>query len=280
VRRCPLVIPVVALALAAPAPASGDVLSEFQKLAGLGLSRPPLVPTTAPTLLRPIDATIFASELSSGYSIRLVSGRRNNQVLLVQGGAYPSMRAARRAFRRARYRARPTRVRGARGFVVTRAPSRAVLWAEGGVVYFVATTTSRTVPFAEVRATAEGLDRLGGSFVGSDESTASDVQVAVTSRTVTVDVLFRGQCTLPDGSSLGLYRGHAYASLAPRQGDGFAVEIGPNVDAEGSELAWQGTVSGTVGADGASVDFRATGTGEEGSSCDTGPVSVQLRPRP
>src|SRR4051794_15589727 len=85
--------------LSAPTAASaGGVLDTFRRLAERGLSPAPLVPTTAPPSLRPVDRTLegVPSSRRSGYGVRL-AGR--NAIIAISGGDYANMKAARRDFK-------------------------------------------------------------------------------------------------------------------------------------------------------------------------------------
>jgi hypothetical protein len=125
---------------------------------------------------------------------------------------------------------------------------------------------------------------MEGVFEGrtpdDDLSNQVSASVATTSRTATVEVEFRAPCVLTEtGERSGSFDGVAGVTVIPRQDDNFSFDIAPNVDRERSSLAWQGTVSGTVSANGATVDLRATGSDAE-YTCDTGPVSITLSPYP
>jgi hypothetical protein len=287
-RRWALGLSVAAATLAAPAPASADMQVVLRQLAEQRLSPPPLVPTTAPRSLRPIDNFIGTFNTPRGYGIDIGAAIRGRLHALVSltGGLYPSTRVGLRRIRGTGYRARSTRVRGLRGYVLTRRARRetVLLWSEGGVVYTLYTRTPRTVSLSELRATAAGLDRLVGVFRGSapgdDTRNFADAWVGATSRTVTVDVEFRGPCVLTESNEPGgSFDGVAGVSVMPRQGDNYSFDIAPNLDQERSGFPWQGTVSGAVSASGATLDMRAMGSNGE-YTCDTGPVSVTLRPFP
>jgi hypothetical protein len=261
----------------------------LRELAEQRLRPAPLVPTTAPRSLSPVGDFVDTFDTSAGYGIVMGAIRRGRLYALVSlsGGAYPSARVARRTLREAGFRARSTRIRGRRGylFTITRR-ARALLWSEGGVVYVLTARTLRTVSLRELRATAESLDRLEGYFVGTrpDEDTRNmaNSAVAITTRTVTVEVEFRAPCIyLPTGEPGGSGDGVVTVTLGARQGDSFSFDIAPNVDRERSSGPWQGTVSGTVNANGGTVNLRATGNGGDSEqACDTGPVSIPLRPYP
>ena len=65
----------VSIVLLGAATADADVLDEFQQLDERGLTPAPLVPTTAPRALRPLDRTLSPgpSRRSGGYSLRLAT---------------------------------------------------------------------------------------------------------------------------------------------------------------------------------------------------------------
>jgi len=200
-------------------------------------------------------------------------------LVALQGGQYPSTRIAVRRFRGAGFRPRSTAVRGRRGFLLTRRRDRVLLWSEDGTVYSLYTTTSKTVSLGELRATAAGLDRMEGVFIaGFDDTSDNEAEVAATTHTVSVDVNFIGEC-MAFGERSGKRLGTVRVAFLPRQVDSFSFDIAPNLDPKRSELAWQGTVSGRVGANGATLNLRATGAEGE-DSCDTGPLTLTLRPYP
>ena len=65
-------------------------------------------------------------------------------------------------------------------------------------------------------------------------------------------------------------------TLLPRAGSGFAFDIAEHVrDAE----PWTGTVTGTIGSGGITLEIRATGT-IGGDVCDTGALTLTLDRRP
>ena len=271
---------VAALSLVAPCSAAADVQTLFQSLADQQLRSAPLVPTTAPPSLSPIGDFIETFDQRRGYGIRMVAAKRGRlyAIVTLQGGQYPSVRRALRAFKSSKFRVRSTVIRGRRGYLLKRARDRALLWAEDGVVLYMFTTTSKTVSLNELRATAAGLDRMEGVFVGSDNRGDNEAEVATTTRTVSVDLQFSGQCTA-FGEPSGRRDGAVRVTFLPRQGESFAFDVAANrSEGRGDVLStWQGTVSGTVGASGGTVNLRATGSDGD-DSCDTGPVSLTLRP--
>jgi hypothetical protein len=268
---------------AAPAPAPADVLGVYERLAELDLSRAPLVPTTVPASLRPIDETIAlgSSLRRGGYAIRLVrEGGSTAAVIALEGGTYASMRQARSDLvRRQSFRARATRVRGHAGLALTRRrPTvHGLVWREGGVVYWMATGTARTVSRAELRATASGLDALEHGWVGSgpDPNLETGAVLVTTRRTVSGSLSWGANCTAPDGSPGTQYAGSVDVTLLPRSGDRFAFDLAGR---DTGSLRWSGSVSGTVASDAVTLTIRATGT-FDGNACDTGAVQVRLTRR-
>ena len=282
--RRAVALAIAMLALAAPASASADAATQvfFEQLAEQKLKPAPLVPTTGPRSLSPAGDFISTFDQPRGYLIRMGAQRRGRLVALVDlvGGQYPSVGKALRAFRDSALRRRPTVIRGKRGYVLTNRRARVLIWSESGVVYVLITSTPKTVSLNELRATAGGLERLEGVWAGNDERADNEVSVAATSNTVTVETRFSGQCVFsPTGEPSAVRRATTRVAFLRRQGNDFSFDIGPNLDRERSDLAWQGTVSGTVGTNGGTVNVRATGADAE-DSCDTGPVSLTLRPFP
>lgn len=159
---------------------------------------------------------------------------------------------------------------------MTRYRDRTLLWGEKGVVYWMGSATPKTISLNELRTTAADLDRLDGAFIGTDAQGENGVFMVTTRRTVTAGVEWIANCTAPDGSPTSQRAGQAGVTLAPRQGDSFSFDIAPNLRGS-TPFPWQGTVSGTVAADGGTVDLRATASTSE-ESCDTGPVSLTVRP--
>lgn len=266
---------------AAAPPTDAAVLDEYQRLAERNLPRAPLVPTTVPAALRPIDSTVasLSTRRRSAYGLRFAreGGPATAAVVALVGGDYSSMAQARRDFvRRQGYTARSTRIRGHAGLALTRRSprERALVWREGGVVYWIGTGTPRTISAAELRATATGLDRLEHDWLGSgpDPELETGAVLLTTRRTVTGNVSWGANCTNPDGSPATAYAGSVSVTLLPRAGDRFAFDLAGR---DTGSLRWSGRVSGTVGADALTLTLRATGT-FNGATCDTGDVPVRL----
>jgi hypothetical protein len=266
----------MSIALSLPATAGADVLDAYQRVAARGLTPAPLVPTAVPPALAPIDRTITMGTTRGGrgYSLRIVHYDRNgpDAIIVVTGGEFRSMRALLRDHRRLGFRApQRTRVRGRRGFLLTRRlgpTTRTLAWVERGVVYAIGSGTPRKVTLAHLRSTARGLDRLGRDWIGgsSDPNSSSEGFALTTAQTVTVAVSFEANC----GPTVRV--GQAKVTLQRRQGDGFAFDIaehrvGPD--------PWAGTVTGTISPAAITLDVHATGT-IDGEVCDSGPVTLTL----
>ena len=253
-------------ALLAPVSADAQVLDVFQRLAGRGLSPPPLVPTTVPPRFRPIDRTIQGGpgRRRGAYLIRLEAFVRGGAIIAIEGGAYRSMRAALRDHRGESRSA--IRVRGRRGFLFTtlRRDAYSVVWSEGGRVYAVGTGTTRNVSVRQLRALVAGLEPLGSSYGGgsSDPQKSSGAEVVTTRRTITVYLEFEANCTFTP------HAGQAQVVLMPLRGNSFSFDVARN---RRGSAPWNGTVSGTVAADAVTLDYQVSGTigGESCSGAET-----------
>src|SRR5437899_4985983 len=88
----------------APAPAGADALEELSGLASRHLSPAPLVFTTAPRSLTPLESTIqgTTSRRRSGYAIRLVHYGPNgpDAIVALERGAFKTVKATLRDDRR------------------------------------------------------------------------------------------------------------------------------------------------------------------------------------
>jgi hypothetical protein len=269
------------LALLVPATARADVRDTYQRLAARVLRPAPLVPTTVPAALGPIDRAIEPAPTRGGrgYSIRLVHNGRNgpDAIIVVTGGEFGSMRALLRDHRRSGFGARATRIRGRRGHLLTRRlgpVTRVLAWVEGGVVHSVGSGTPRRVSLAHLRSTARGLDRLERDWAGSsaDPNSSSEAFAVTTERTVTASVSFEANCA-PPGSSAGIVRaGQAAVTLLRRDGNRFSFDIAEH--RTGSD-PWAGTVTGTISPTAITLEMHATGT-IDGDVCDSGPLTLTL----
>ena len=225
----------------------------------------PLVPTAVPRSVAPIERTISAGTTrgARGYSIRLVhyGGNGPDAIVVVTGGEFRRLRALLRDRRILGFRSRKaTRVRGHRGYVLTRRggpTTRELVWVERGVVYAIGSGTPKRISLANLRATARGLDRLDRAWIGGpdDPDNSSGGFAVTTARTVTVE--FEAQCAFTARV------GQARVTLI-RRGNVFVFDI-----AEHRDGPWTGTVTGTIAGDVLTLDIRASGT-IGGEACDTG----------
>lgn len=277
-----LALPALAVALlGVPAVAEASLLDTYQRLSARRLSPAPLVPTTIPKAFRPIARAPEPGTTigGRGYAVRLVhvGPAGPDAVIEVSGGEFRSIRALWRERRREGYTSRRrTRVRGKRGYLMTRRGllTRDLAWVEGGVVYTLGSGTPRKVSLKAMRSIAAGLDRLERDYFGgaADPDNSSDALAVTTKRTVSATVSFEAQCAPPGSTAFGVRVGTAEVTLLRRQGDAFSFDIDSHV--QGSE-PWTGTVNGTITPDAITLDVRATGT-IEGEVCDTGALVLTL----
>jgi hypothetical protein len=278
----------VSLALAGlclPAPAAATVTDTYQRLAARDLDPAPLVPTTVPPALAPIDRTVGSTPTRGGrgYGLRLVHYGPNgpDAVMVVIGGEFKTMRALLRDHRRLGFGApRPTRIRGHRGYLLTRRlgpVTRTLAWREGGVVYSVGSGTPRKISLGQLRAAAKGLDRLERDWIGTaaDPDNSSEAFAVTTARTISIDVSFEAACTPPGSPEATVRVGQAAVTLLPRDGDRFAFDI---ADHRRGSAPWTGTITGTIAPGAITLDIRASGT-IEGNVCDTGALALTLDAR-
>jgi len=277
-RRTPH--PIVALVITATAlgiapSATADVLNVDQRLAQRHLHPAPLVPTTAPRSLRPLDTTLDVSSTRrrTAYAVAMRSSAVNSFISL-SGGEYKTVKATLRDLRGVKVKS--MRVRGHRGSLATKKSDRTLVWSEGGRIYELISVTPRTVSLKELLATADGLEPLIGTFSASD-SIGNEGFVATTRHTYTADVDWTANCTAPNGTPAAQRAGRARVALQPLRGSDFSFDVAPNVVESDPPIQWQGTVSGTIGASGGSLTLQGTAV-DAGDSCDTGPVSLALQP--
>jgi len=277
-KRALIAVSIALAGLSIPAPAGASVLDAYQRLAARRLTPAPLVPTAVPPSVTPIERTISngTTRGGRGYSIRLVH-YGPDAIIVVTGGEFRSMRSFLRDHRqRLGFRARRTRIRGHRGYLLTRRLGplqRTLAWVERGVVYSIGSGTPRKVSLAQLRSTARGLDRLGRDWIGgsSNPDSSSEGFAVTTEQTITVSVTFEASC----GSAGSVRAGQAKVTLMRRQGNGFAFEI---ADHRVGPDPWAGTVTGTISPTAVTLDVRATGT-IDGEVCDSGPLSLTLDQR-
>jgi hypothetical protein len=273
----------VTVALAAPPAASADVMSLYQDLSARRLSPAPLVPTVAPRVLAALDRTmdVLGSRRRSGYGFRLVhyGSGGPDAVIAFQAGNYSTLKAALRYDTRVfGFKAKRTRVRGRSGYLLTRPRERSLLWSEGGRVYELGSGTPRKISSKDLRAIAAGLDKLERDYVGSGgDPDLGDGAVAVTTEhTITIDVSWGANCTMPGGLPAAAHGGSAHPTLLRRQGARFGFDI---AQFRTGDLAWAGSVSGTIGPDAIVLSMQASGV-FDGATCDTGPITYALDQRP
>jgi hypothetical protein len=206
---------------------------------------------------------------------RLVNGR-NDTIIAFEAGQHRTMRAVFREARRLSFSRRRTRVRGRPAYLLTRrlAPvSRWLAWVEDGRVYGLSTGTSRTVSLNDLRATADGLEKLTGAYGGAPDPAAStEAFVVATQRTVTGRVSWEARCTDPGATESSARVGNAEVTLLRLEGSTFAFDVAEHLT---EPEPWTGSVSGTVAPDAVALNLRAAGT-IAGSSCDTGPMSFSI----
>ena len=275
-RRTVSVVSFVLASLSLAAPARADVLTTYSELAGRILSPAPLVPTTVPPILSPLDRTLSTEGTRGGrgYSLRLVhyNGSGPDAIIVVTGGESRTMKRFLRENKRGGFKRKPTRVRGHRGYVLTRKlgpTTRTLAWVERGVVYSVGSGTPKKISLANLRATANALDRIGRDYIGgsSNPESSSEGFAFTTARTITARVSFEAACA---GASARV--GQAAVTLARRQGNSFAFDIGDNLI---SDEPWDGTVTGTISASAVTLTVQASAT-IEGAACDSGTQTLVL----
>ncbi len=248
-------------ALMLPAVARADLLDTFRRLDLRSLNPAPLVPTVVPPRLRPIDRTITQSPTvhRRAYAVRLVhyTDAGPDAVLALSGGDYPSMKAALRDHRGEKHRS--MRVRGRHAFFFNKRGDRHIVWSEGARVFDLVSGTPRKVSVAQMRATAAGLEPLGHYYIGSsqDPDSSAYADLATTAHTVSVRLEFNANCTFTP------HAGQAAVFVAPLHGGSFSFDVASN---RLGSAPWTGSVSGTVGADSASVHYDVSGT-IDGESC-------------
>lgn len=269
------------VALSAPAASSADVLGTYQELAERRLRPAPLVPTVVPPSLAPLDRTITTSpsRRKSGYALRMVQYGRNgpNAIMVLERGAFKTVRAALRDGRRLGFTARRTRVRGHRARLLTRhlGPTQwSLVWVEDGLVHTLGTGTPRKVSLDQLRTTAAGLDHLGRDYMGTsaDPDSSSEGHAVTTEHALTAHVTWEARCVAPDGSEAGVRVGSARVTLLAQRGNAFAFDIAQH---RVGRDPWSGTVSGTISPTAIALSIQATGS-FDGMTCDSGALAFAL----
>jgi hypothetical protein len=273
VRLAPLL-----LLLIVPA-AHADGLDALQRLARRNLNPQPLVPTAGPPILRPlsVSVTLGPGRTKKGYGIRMLhyTSYGPDAVIALSRNDYKSVRAALRDL--TGYKAKKTRIRGKRGYVLTRhldVTDRFLLWSEDGQVYMLGSGTPRKISLKMLRATAAGLDHLERDYIGDvyDQNTGNDfgVVIVTTQHTVSGDISFGGTCTMPNGLPGTPRAGQADFFVLPRHGNSFTVPFTSDIV---TPPGWNGSITGTVSPNAITVNGRVTGS-FDGDACDSGPFTV------
>jgi hypothetical protein len=270
-------------------PAHGAVVPVFnvsQELLEQRVTPAPLVPTYVPPRL---GGGFIEPGFAQGkvYSMRMLHagpGGTDGVIALQRCapigraafGTCTGLAATRREYVRQGYRSRASRVRGRRGFLLSRkgtgGPNRWLIWREDGLVYSIGSGTPRKVSIADLRATATRLDRLQHRYLGSspDPDNHSGAVLVAGEHFVAGHIDWHGACNSPDGHGRS---GAADLAVVPRLGNAFSLDVGGAASTSAS--GWAGTISGTVSPTAIVLSIRATGV-FDGVSCDTGALSLTL----
>lgn len=267
---------------ASPA-AAEELLQVYQSLAKRHLRPAPLVFTSAPPSIAPIERMVqnSSTRIRSGYTLRLVhyGPFGPDAIVALEGGEVRSLGAGLAEARRLGARFRPTTVRGHRGYLLRRpsANETALLWREDGRVYRIGTGTPRKVSLSQLRGTAAGLEHLGRSYVGQSPAPGETGAVAVTTEhTVSLHLEWGVECLRAGVPSAG-YGGSADVALQPVRGGAFSFDLARHTNSSPAHpIPWTGTVSGAISGN-FTLSLRIAAS-VEGASCDSGPLSFALRP--
>jgi hypothetical protein len=266
------------VAVSVPASSSADVLTEYSDLAARRLSPAPLVPTSVPPSLTPLDRTVSfsPSRRKSGYGLRMVNGAQN-AIIVLEGGTFKNMKAVFRDAKRLSFKVTRTRVRGHRGYLLTRhlGPTQwELVWVEDGRIYTLGTGTARKVPLKRLRATAANLEHLGRDYIGApaDPDNSSEGQAVTTEHALTARVSWQAQCMAPGATIAQIRVGNARVTMLPFKANAFTFDIAQH--RIGTE-PWSGSVSGTISPASIALTIHATGT-IDGMTCDSGQLSFAL----
>jgi hypothetical protein len=217
--------------------------------------------------LRPLYETLSTTGSRADYALRMATPD-SDAIIVLERGVHRSLSAAVRAERRRGFKATATRVRGRSGRLLTRRNARILVWAEAGKVYWLGSGTPRKVSLKDLRDTANGLQRLGGYYIGghADPNNSSEGDAATTDRAISIRVSWEAQC------GDGIRVGNAFAFMVPRTGDTFSFDIAQHRILSGE---WNGTVTGTIrpGAIDLTVDASAV---IDGRTCVSGQVALTL----
>jgi hypothetical protein len=162
-----LALTVAALALTVSL-AHADGNAALKQLASRHLNPAPLVPTTAPPSLEPIDSTLHLTSHSrapGAYSLRLIhNGASGPDAIIAMGrGDFATLHAAVLDAKRASLKVRHARIRGRHGYLMTERGGDdgwLLAWKEDGQIYEMGTGTPDAVSLAQLEATAGGLKHL------------------------------------------------------------------------------------------------------------------------
>jgi hypothetical protein len=271
----------LAFVLIVPA-AQADGLDALQDLVKRNLKPAPLVPTKGPPILRPLIRTVSLGpgRTRKGYSIRMVhyTATGPDAVIALSRGDYRSIRATLHDLVRPQgYKAKRTRIRGKRGYVLIRHLSvtdRYLLWSEDGQVYMMGSGTPRKISLKDLRTTAAGLDHLERDYIGDvyDQNTGNDFGVVIvsTQHTVSGDISFGGTCTMPNGLPGTPHGGQADFYVLPRERNSFSVPFSSDIV---TPPGWSGSITGTISPNAITVNGRVTGS-FDGQACDSGPFTL------
>ena len=238
------VLALVAFCLLAPG-ARADGFEALQDLAKRHLKPAPLVPTTAPSPLSDLGATLTTAPAirKGGYGLRLVhyTSSGPDAIIALARGDYASMAAALRSFRRDGYKKRSTRIRGKHAYLLTRSRELLIAWSEEGRVFTIATGTPRKVSVSALRATAAGLDHLRSNYIGdyfqpgSNNTSLGGVMVATDGYVSGIVDWGTDNCS-SNGFPAPAYGGSATFMMLPLKGRDFSIPrlqrcLGPDVAA-------------------------------------------------
>lgn len=271
--------------LGLPASAGASLLLEYSDLAHRRLNPPPLVPTTAPTAVSPLTATLgdITSLGRKGYRIRLldVGVRAPKAIIAMERGSVKSIAVAVKRARTSGFRIRSTRVRGHKGKLFNdrrRKPTYfSLVWKENGAVYELGTGTTKTISLKDLRSFANGLQPLEREYVATVclAGFCHGAIAVTTTKTASILVEWEATCDDPDGMGQTLLgnAGSAQFSLLPRNGDSISFGF-----AATATQPWTFNGTGTISPDAVVLNVRASGI-PKGQPCDTGPLVLNLDQR-
>jgi hypothetical protein len=162
-----LALAAAAFALTVPL-AHADGNAALKRLASRHLHPAPLVPTTAPPALQPIESTLRLTthaRTPGAYSLRLIhNGPSGPDAIIALGrGDFKTLHAAVVDAKRASFKVRHAGIRGRHGYLMTSTTGELdylLAWKEDGQIYEMGTGTTATVSLTQLRAAADGLKHL------------------------------------------------------------------------------------------------------------------------